>query len=72
MCEVQEFEPSDTSRDLSSDKKGKFGRKDQRDIVRHCTGFMEVVFSSFSNDELSEAHHMRYDSWHVHYKKIEV
>ncbi|GFX15502.1 uncharacterized protein TNCV_3304311 [Trichonephila clavipes] len=49
--------------------KGKFGRKDQRSNVRHCTGFVEVVFSSFSNDELSEAHHMRYDSWHVHYKK---
>ncbi|GFX07800.1 hypothetical protein TNCV_4160691 [Trichonephila clavipes] len=48
-------------------KKGKFGRKDQRGIVGDCTGFVEVVFSSFSNDELSEAHHMRYDSWHVHY-----
>ncbi|GFX14935.1 uncharacterized protein TNCV_1486761 [Trichonephila clavipes] len=43
-------------------KKGKFGRKDQRGIVGDCTGFVEVVFSSFSNDELSEAHHMRYDS----------
>ncbi|GFW68145.1 uncharacterized protein TNCV_1880271 [Trichonephila clavipes] len=64
-----EFEPGDASRDLSSVKKGKFGRKDQRGKVRHCTGFVEVVFSSFSNDELSEAHHMRYDSWHVHYYK---
>ncbi|GFT98759.1 hypothetical protein TNCV_3792061 [Trichonephila clavipes] len=25
-----------------------------------CTGFVEVVFSSFTTDELSEAHHMRY------------
>ncbi|GFV27809.1 uncharacterized protein TNCV_1945561 [Trichonephila clavipes] len=48
-------------------KKGKFGRKDQRDIVGDCTGFVEVVFSSFTTDELSEAHHMRYASWHVHY-----
>ncbi|GFT66932.1 hypothetical protein TNCV_1348001 [Trichonephila clavipes] len=30
-----------------------------------CTGFVEVVLSSFSNDELSEGHHMRYASWHV-------
>ncbi|GFV18834.1 uncharacterized protein TNCV_4757211 [Trichonephila clavipes] len=48
-------------------KKEKFGRKDQRGIVGDCTGFVEVVFSSFSIDELSEAHHMRYDSWHAHY-----
>ncbi|GFS91915.1 uncharacterized protein TNCV_1930941 [Trichonephila clavipes] len=51
-------------------KKGKFGRKDHRGIVGDCIGFMEVVFSSFtipSFVELSEAHHMRYASWHVHY-----
>ncbi|GFT76846.1 uncharacterized protein TNCV_3200191 [Trichonephila clavipes] len=48
-------------------KKGKFGRKDQRSIVGDCIGFMEVVFSSFTTDELSEAHHMRYASWHVHH-----
>ncbi|GFW54467.1 uncharacterized protein TNCV_1608311 [Trichonephila clavipes] len=53
-------------------KKEKFGRKDQRGIVGDCTGFVDVVLSSFSNDELSEAHHMRYDSWHAHYLKIEV
>ncbi|GFX77349.1 uncharacterized protein TNCV_5064751 [Trichonephila clavipes] len=45
-------------------KKQKFGGKVQRGIVGDCIGFVEGVFSSFSNDELSEAHHMRYDSWH--------
>ncbi|GFX68169.1 uncharacterized protein TNCV_4439921 [Trichonephila clavipes] len=29
-------------------------RKEQRGIVGHCTGFVEVVFSSFSQDELFE------------------
>ncbi|GFW21893.1 retrovirus-related Pol polyprotein from transposon 17.6 [Trichonephila clavipes] len=53
-------------------KKGKFGRKDQRGIVGDCIGFMEMVFSSFTTDELSEAHPMRYASWHVHYYKIEL
>ncbi|GFX61020.1 uncharacterized protein TNCV_2366981 [Trichonephila clavipes] len=48
-------------------KREKFGRKAQRGIVGDCTGFVEVVFSSFTNDELSEAHHMRYASWHVRY-----
>ncbi|GFS61530.1 retrovirus-related Pol polyprotein from transposon 17.6 [Trichonephila clavipes] len=53
-------------------KKGKFVRKDQRGIVGDCIGFMEMVSSSFTTDELSEAHPMRYASWHVHYYKIEV
>ncbi|GFW02978.1 uncharacterized protein TNCV_155981 [Trichonephila clavipes] len=35
-------------------KKGKFCRQEQRGIVGHCTGFVEVVFSSFSHEELSE------------------
>ncbi|GFW13319.1 uncharacterized protein TNCV_3767361 [Trichonephila clavipes] len=56
-----------TRADIYFFKKGKFGRKDQRGIVGDCTGFVEVVFSPCSIDELSEAHHMRYDSWHVHY-----
>ncbi|GFW77370.1 hypothetical protein TNCV_2497641 [Trichonephila clavipes] len=64
MYEVWEFEPGDASRDLSFVKKGKIGRKDQRGIVGDCIGFVEVIFSSFSDDELSKAHHMRYDSWH--------
>ncbi|GFT27621.1 uncharacterized protein TNCV_3570021 [Trichonephila clavipes] len=56
-----------TGAEISFVKKGKIGRKDQRGIVGDCIGFMEVVFSSFTTDELSEAHHMRYASWHVHY-----
>ncbi|GFY28339.1 hypothetical protein TNCV_4396711 [Trichonephila clavipes] len=54
MYEVQEFGPGDASRDLSFVKKGKFGGKEQRGIVGHCTGFVEVVFPLFSHDELSE------------------
>ncbi|GFY06724.1 hypothetical protein TNCV_5083661 [Trichonephila clavipes] len=49
---------------------GKFGRKDQRGIVGDCTGFVEVISSSFTTDELSEAHHMRYASWHGFVKGI--
>ncbi|GFX98571.1 uncharacterized protein TNCV_1501491 [Trichonephila clavipes] len=64
-----EFEQGDASRDLSFVKKGKLGRKEQRGIVGHCTGFVEVVFLSFSHDELSEVCRMRYASWHVHYYK---
>ncbi|GFX11466.1 uncharacterized protein TNCV_1821491 [Trichonephila clavipes] len=51
---ITEFEPGDASRDLSFVKKGKFCKKEQRSIVGHCIGFVEVVFSSFSHDELSE------------------
>ncbi|GFV32509.1 hypothetical protein TNCV_1677951 [Trichonephila clavipes] len=68
---VREFEPGDASRDLSFDKNGRFCRKEQRGIVGHCTGFVEVVFSSFSHDELSEeVCHMLYAVWQAHYRKV--